>query len=498
MTYSKQIVGFLFVIISSIAVAQTKNVFLERAFWKTNPTIKLVEQKITEGHSATALNPYGFDAVVYAILEKAPNPVIKHLLTKKGNGVNKLTHDKRTYVFWAAYKGNLELVNYLINNKARLDLKDSHHFSPVTFAAATGQTNTKIYNLFIKNGIDIKNDVDENGANALLLLIPHLKDFTLVKYFTSKGLDVKSIDNNGNGVFNYTAQKGNKAMLELLIEKRFPYKQLNKNGGNAMLLATQGSRTGYNSLDFFKYLESLGINPNITNAKGNTPLHNLAYGNKNIEVFNYFINKGVDVNQVDSNGNTPLINASGRNSIEIITLLAKKTKAINIANKNGHSALTKAMNNSSKVASFLIDKGADINIIDAKGNTLGYYLTASFNPDEIANFQEKLKMLTKKGLDISKSQSKGNTLFHIALEQNNLDLLKIINNLKINVNAKNKDGLTPLHKAVMLAKDDTIIKYLLSIGVDKSLKTNFDETVYDLAKENELLKQHKMDINFLK
>ena len=104
----------------------------------------------------------------------ADNAIIKHLLSKKENDVNKLTHDKRTYVFWAAYKGNLELVKHLINNNARLDLKDSHNFSPLTFAAVAGQTNTEIYDVFIKNGIDVKSDLDEKGANALLLLIGHL------------------------------------------------------------------------------------------------------------------------------------------------------------------------------------------------------------------------------------------------------------------------------------------------------------------------------------
>ncbi len=494
----KSVFTIVFILFVTLLQAQSENIFWGRDFWKTNPTIEIVEEKIKEGYSPTALNPNGFDAVVYAILEKAPNGVIKQLLTKKGNDVNKLTHDKRTYVFWAAYKGNLELVKHLINNNARLDLKDSHNFSPLTFAAVAGQTDTKIYDLFIENGIDIKNDVDEKGANALLLLIGHLKKFKLVDYFESKGLDLNSTDSHGNGAFNYTAYKGNKTMLELLIKKGLPYKNLSTNGDNAILASTIGSRSGYNPLSFIKYLEGLGINPNVTNKDGITPLHNIAYGNKDLAAYNYFIDKGVNVNQQDKDGNTPLIKASGRNSLEVITLLTKKTKDINVVNKNGHSALTKAMNNSPKVISFLIDKGADVNVIDTKGNNLGYYLTASFNPNEAANFQEKLKMLTKKGLDISKPQSKGNTLFHIALEQNDLELLKIINNLKIDVNAKNKDGLTPLHKAVMLAKDDKIIKHLLSIGANKSIKTDFDETVYDLAKENELLKEHKIDINFLK
>ncbi|GAA4233712.1 ankyrin repeat domain-containing protein [Postechiella marina] len=492
-TIKFSIITLLFV---NLLQAQSKNIFWEKSFWKTNPTIKVIEQKIAEGNDAAALNPMSFDAVTNAILAHADNTTIKHLLSKKGNNVNKLTHDKRTYVFWAAYSGNLELVKHLIVNNAKLNIKDSHHFSPLTFAAVAGQTNTEIYDTLIENGIDIKTDKDEHGANALLLLIPHLKDFKLVDYFEAKGLSLKSVDNHGNGAFNYVAKTGNKAMLELLIKKGLPYKNTNSNGGNAMLMATQGSRQGYNTLDFFKHLNSLGIAANITNNNGLTPLHNLAYGNKDLATINYFINKGVDVNKTDNNGNTALINASGRNTLEIITKLANNTKQISHVNNHGQSALTKALKNKPQIVTFLVNKGADVHVIDAKGNNLAYYLVEAFQPKKQEAFKENIKTLSANGFDIKTTQKNGNTLFHLAANANNIDLLKYSNTLNIDINAKNKDGLTALHIAVMKAKNLKTVAYLLSIGADKNIKTDFEESLLDLAQENELLS--KQNINLLK
>ena len=495
----KQRLAIVFILIVNFMYSQSNNCFLDREFWKTNLTIETIEQKIAEGNNISALNQNGFDAVVYAILEKAPNTVIKHLLTKKGNGVNKLTHDKRTYVFWAAYANNVELMKHLIAKKARMDLRDSHYYSVSTFAAATGKTNTGIYDLCIENGIDVRNDKDQHGANALLLIISGIKDFTMIDYFIAKGLDLHDTDDDGNGVFNYTARTGNKEMLNQLIEKGVSYKTPNKKGGNAMLFASQGSRSGYNSLAFFKYLEGLGIAPNVTNKDGETALHNLAYGNNDIKTLEYFLSKNVDVNQRDNKGNTPLLNATYRNKLEVIKLFAKHTKNINSTNKEGHSALTNAtQNNTLEVVNFLISKGADVNVIDSKGNHLGYYLMQYYSPKRKTELNEKLKALTKKGFDITKPQKDGNTLYHLALDKNDLALLKLVKTLNVDINAKNKEGITVLHKAAMKAKDDKILKYLLSIGADKTVKTEFEESVYDLAKENELLQQHNIDITFLK
>ncbi len=76
--------------------------------------------------------------------------------------------------------------------------------------------------------------------------------------------------------------------------------------------------------------------------------------------------------------------------------------------------------------------------------------------------------------------------------------MKKLSDLKIDVNSANKENMTPLHKAALVAKDDQVLKYLVSLGANKSIKTEFDETAYDLASENESLKNNNVSIDFLK
>ena len=139
---------------------------------------------------------------------------------------------------------------------------------------------------------------------------------------------------------------------------------------------------------------------------------------------------------------------------------------------------------------------ANINVKDKEKNTLSYYLINSFKENKPEVFDAKLKVLEKNGLIVNQLQNSKNTLIHIATQKNNLALLQRLSTFKIDVNAINKENLSALQIAVMKGKNYKIIKYLLSIGADKNVKTDFNESIYDLASENELLK--KYNLNFLK
>ncbi|ALJ05724.1 hypothetical protein APS56_11570 [Pseudalgibacter alginicilyticus] len=481
------------------AVAQDANLLRDKAFWAEKPTLETVKQTVKLGHSPTELTSSGFDAVTSAIFAKADLEIVKYLLSFKGNDVNKKTHDGRTYLFWSASRGNLELVNHLLENGAKIDIIDDKGSSPLIFTAAGGQTNTKIYDALIAKGANVTIEKSKDGANALLLLIPKLSDFTIVDYFETKGVDLKSKDNHGNGVFNYTAKSGNLEMLKKLVAKGIDYNTINKNGGNAFIFASQGGRGYSNGIEVYNYLESLGINPNVTTTNGTNPLINVASNTKDIRVIDYFIKKGINANKADNEGNTPFIKAAQSNNLEIIKHLAKLNKNINLVNNDGQSALTLAVaRNKPEVVAYLLENKAHVQVIDAEGNNLAYYLVNAYNTRNKESFYEKAKLLKAYQVDFTAKQSKNNSLYQIAIGKLDIELLKFLEAFKIDINTKNNDGLSVLHLAAMKVEDDVILKYLLEQGADKSVVTEFEETVFDLAQENELLKANAVDTNFLK
>lgn len=490
---------FLFLVALSVSTALAQdNVFLDRSYWKENPTIEKVEQDITAGNDITALTRSMFDPVCYAIMEKTDNATIKHLLSKKGNAVDKLTHDGRTYIFWAAYRNNLGIMQHLVDKGAKANIEDSHGYSVLNFAAVTGQTNPELYDFLLDHKADLQAK-NHDGANALLLVAPYAKDYDIVQYFVDKGLSLASEDNSGNGLFLYAVRGGNIALLKELVSKAVPYDRVNKTGGNAFLLASQGTRGSQNSLETYAYLEGLGLEPNITDALGRNPLHAIAARNEDLTILNYFLEKGVDVNQQDEDGATPYLNAAERNSVDVVRLLTQRIQDINAKDKAGRSALALAVRrNKPEVVQFLLDQGADIHTLDKKGNTLAFYLIPTFTAKKPEAFETKLRLLQDKGLDLTQVQHDGNTLLHLAAQENQLALLKRLLSFGIDINLKNRDGNTALHLAAMSAKNDKMLKYLVEKGADTSLKTDFEESVYDLVSENEELQGQLANLEFLK
>ncbi|WP_405571920.1 ankyrin repeat domain-containing protein [Winogradskyella sp. Asnod2-B02-A] len=486
-----------FLVIISVALSlqgfAQHNVFLNREFWNTKPTVKIVETKIKEGNNPAEANGNNFDGVVYAILQEIPIETIIYLISQKGNDVNKLTHDGRTYAFWAAYKGNDELVQYLLENGAKTNITDDKGNSIINFAAGSGQQNTKVYDLVIKYGLDLQKDLNPDGANALLLAAPNDPDFKLVTYFQSKGLDINSVDNQGNGIFNYVAKKGQIESLNALLKRGI------KGTDEVFIFAANGARGTTNGIEVYNYLESVGLNPNVTNEEGVSPLHILAAKSKDLDVIKFLLDKGLKVSAKDLKGNNALMYAASNNSIETVKLLADNLKNYEETNNNGQSALTLAVGgNSSDVVEFFIDKGSKTDIIDNEGNNLVYYLIDSYSTRRKEAFSQKMELLKTNKVDLTKLQKNGNTWFHLAVEKNSIDLLKLALEMHQDINTKNSEGNTALHLAALKATDDAILKFLIEHGAKKELVTDFEESAYDLAQENELLKKNNISIEFLK
>lgn len=473
---------------------QAHNPLLDGGFWKNKPTIATIQQEINNGVNLQEQAPNLNDGIVMAITNGASMETLKFMLEQPNINIDTPTHHLRTYLNWAAMRGNKELIQYLVERKSNINYKDSHGTTPLHSLAAAGNTDFELYEYMIKHGADIhiKNN---SGANLLMLAVQKDKDGTLVAYLLKKGFKLTDKDANGNNLFYYAARGGNIAMMKYLASKGITHDK------NILLALGAGGRGPAHDMSVFEYVASLkGVDLHAKDANGNNIVNLLAKRAGQTKVIQYFLAKGVKPQIIDQEGNTIFMNAVNANDMEMAALFYPMIKDINHKNNLGLSAVTMAVKSGSlELLQYILDKGGDVNVEDNNGNNLNYYIIEAYSPRSKDVIAKKMNLLSQKGFNHTQLSSNGNSMLYYAVATNNIGTIKKALELdKQHINTVNEEGNAPIHKAALLAKNTEVLQLLIQHGASKSLKTEFEETAYDLAENNDYLKQKNIDISFLK
>ena len=404
----KYIFLLFLIVMTNIVNAQENNVFLSRDYWKTNPSIEKVKTEIQNGHSISELDRYDFDAVSWAILEEVDNSTIKEMIMMEGNGVQKITHDGRSYVFWAAYKNNLDLVRFLIEKGTDMKLVDAHGYSLANFCAVTGQLNKELYDLCIKHGSVLSEEKNKDGANALLLIIPFLENSEMIRYFEGKGLNLMTTDANGNNAFVYAARSGNQEMMKLVMDYGMDPKT---NNSAALFFAARGMRRKPNGIDVFQYLESLGLDLQAVNSEKNNLLHVLARKSEDSILLEYLVQKGIGINDKNTKGETPIMKAIQSNNKVSLNVLNRNEASFDVQDNDGNTLWHHAIEHKDKeICLLLLKYDVELNAINQQGmSALHLACMKGENVDYIS-------FLVESGADINQRTEFGELPYDLALE----------------------------------------------------------------------------------
>ncbi len=328
----------------------------------------------------------------------------------------------------------------------------------------------------------------------MLTAIGGLKDLSFLNYFTSKGLTLNDTDNDGNGLFHYAVVGGNTGTLQELVKMGVSYAP-NSKGENAFSFIGRGRGAKLN-LALLQYLKSLGLDPKVPSANGQTLAHTLARTGAEETVLQFLIENDIDLSLADKEGSTPLMLAAARGNAPFINFWLAKND-INATNNAGQSALTQAVaNNSAEIVKLLIEKGAKTDVKDGDGNDLYGTLISSYRKGRgsVQRATEIMDLLNASGIEMPRNGK----LIHTALDKDDTDLMATLIKSGEDINAKDKDGYTILHYASMKSKDLDLLKFLIDNGANAKLKTELDESVLDLIAENEVLGKQELNLDFLK
>ncbi len=360
-----------------------------------------------------------------------------------------------TSIIYVNKTSNLDTIIKLINSGADVNFKNKNNDTALIFACYF--QNVNIVNILIKAGADINHQ--NNSGYSPLMIVQNCLNFNELS--------------NTNKINNILE------IMNCLLDAGANIKLNNNKNHNAIIIAIKNSKYyGIKQVKLLIEKSKLNINSRFKSNKNMLSYACYYFGiSSSYEVIKYLINLGIDINVQDKKGYTPLMYLISKSNnitpelIDCIKLLLNGKSNLDIKCKNSHNALSIACinaikTNDSSIIKLLIRAGADVNIL------------SNFN----ANC---MSFLSYKGP-------------YLAIQL--FDLL-MDNMINLNVQSMNTlngeyDGYTSLHYAARGIVEKTsipeIIDLLLKNGADPHIRNDKNETYMDIitkANNNQINKQ---------
>lgn len=184
----------------------------------------------------------------------------------------------------------------------------------------------------------------------------------------------------------------------------------------------------------------------------------------NIEKLDEIFNKTINIDYLNEQEESFLHLCSKKGLKDSMQWLLKKGASTNITNKEGCTVLFYAIHaNNISLLNTLIEHGANVNHLNIyKRNVL---------QDTVLSAKNRLvDFLIEKTKDINNCDTYGHNLIFDALANGDIDTIIKITKLKnLNINQKNNDGNTVLHKEIILKNNELAI-LLMDLGMDPTIQ----------------------------
>jgi ankyrin repeat protein len=128
-----------------------------------------------------------------------------------------------------------------------------------------------------------------------------------------------------------------------------------------------------------------GCDPNFALRNGYS-LVQWAVQQGHTDVLELLATSGADLNMADDDedGVTPMANAAGDGNLEMVKKLVELGAEVNFAPPNGTALHTAVAYEREEIIAFLIEQGADVNALDADGQTPIFFAALSHRADLVA------------------------------------------------------------------------------------------------------------------
>jgi ankyrin repeat protein len=325
-------------------------------------------------------------------------------------------------------------------------------------------------NLLLEHKADLNAPLDYNNESLLHLAVRRNQP-ALLAFLLEKGGRVDFQDSNQVTPLHRAVKAGNSALVRVLLRHRADVNRAMGEDGPLPLhlAAVQGSDL------IADMLLRAGASVEARECgSGETPLLK-AVGEGRIAVVRLLLAHKAAVGVRARGGDSPLHRAARWGDVGVVRLLLQAKASVQAINEKGRQPLHEA--NSSAVALELLNQGADPNA-KAGGETTPLYIAATAGNLKLAEAllarRAAVDAANSKGetplhaaiwvyrsSSTSRIGDKKTTTKHVELAENAIRMASLLLGHKANVNATDRRGATPLHRAAG-ADDINLVRLLLS------------------------------------
>uniref|UniRef100_A0A0A9WM61 Serine/threonine-protein phosphatase 6 regulatory ankyrin repeat subunit B n=1 Tax=Lygus hesperus TaxID=30085 RepID=A0A0A9WM61_LYGHE len=381
--------------------------------------------------------------------------------------------DSQQLLFQSLRDGDMVAIERAVSHGADIAAKTADGMTALHFAAMCSHEESLAYTLKQWKGtITVRNIVGQNPFH-IAARQGYVRNLKLL-WARDKAI-VETKDREGNTALHFAAAAGNCSVINYLLALKANV-ETNNLGGNTPLRIALFQKQVEASKILLKYYK-----PNSNPNGGFSPLH-VAAEIGSIELVRHLLLQGENPKDLTDRAATALHLAALNGHTEVVEALITNGADVNARSSSGGTPLLFAVEtNREDIVRTLLQSGADVNCIDAD-NFAPIFHAASNGNVTIA------KILLEKGARVNLAfHPTGQTPLHYAVGwTDNAKLVELLLTYKALINAKDSQGVTPLHQAARCGHPASCA-VLLNHGADTSIVDEYGRSsVFHAAEKGNL------------
>lgn len=235
------------------------------------------------------------ETLVQLVCKLSKPDIIKYLLDKNVNLMQKTKHTKKTPLHYLCANPNIteEILKYIVDKKVKLDCKDNNNKQPIHYLTNNRAVTIEMIKIFIDNKIDL-NCKDKDDRRPIHNLCTNTK-FDIIKFVADNGAHLE-IDDNFRPI--HLICESSACTIEILkyfVEEKKVNLECKDADGFKPIHHICGNSDA--TTEMVKYMLDQPIDLESETEEGERPIH-ILYRRKNLVLLKYIMDKGVNVENV--------------------------------------------------------------------------------------------------------------------------------------------------------------------------------------------------------